>query len=46
MNVNVQVSPDHLDKAEAVAEAALAESARQLADSAATMGGGEEVAFL
>ena len=40
------MSPDHLDKVKAVAVAALAESARQLADSAASMGAGEEVAFL
>ena len=43
VNVNVRLSPDRMDGAKAVAMAALAESAKQLAESAANLGFREEV---
>jgi hypothetical protein len=43
VNVNVRLSPDQLDRSKAVAMAALAESARQLAESAANLGFSNEV---
>ena len=41
--MNVRLSPDQLDRSKAVAMAALAESARQLAESAANLGFSNEV---
>ena len=46
VNVNVHLSPNRLDRAKVITMAALAESARQLAESAANLGGREEVKLL